>query len=226
MWTPILRHYDGNGRQRALEELAWFASQPNLSAAIKTAALAIDGRGKRYSHQRRIARARLEEGRRRLAEREAAIRKVKNFASLISLVADAVDGVRGLGELWRYDTALRIGAFLHLEPEVVYLHAGTRVGARALGINARSESITMGAICLPSSKGLHPVKSKTSFASISPSFGQTDPMSDPDVRRYFGKPFLFLALTSSASRRGARGSPELPWRPRVSAGAIIPPTGA
>jgi hypothetical protein len=34
-----------------------------------------------------------------------------------------------------YDTSLRIGAKLGFEPKHVYLHAGTRVGARALGLD-------------------------------------------------------------------------------------------
>lgn len=33
-----------------------------------------------------------------------------------------------------YDVAHRIVAYLGLEPEHVYLHRGTRVGARALGL--------------------------------------------------------------------------------------------
>jgi hypothetical protein len=41
--------------------------------------------------------------------------------------------VRGLGELYCYDTALRIGAKLELLPQMVFLHRGTRDGARALG---------------------------------------------------------------------------------------------
>ena len=35
-----------------------------------------------------------------------------------------------------YDTALRIGAKLGLEPEVVYLHRGARSGMKALGLGA------------------------------------------------------------------------------------------
>jgi hypothetical protein len=38
-----------------------------------------------------------------------------------------------------YDTAVRIGAYLGLEPDRVYLHAGTRRGARALGLGAGRE---------------------------------------------------------------------------------------
>ena len=36
-----------------------------------------------------------------------------------------------------YDTAVRIGAYLNLEPEEVYLHAGTKKGAAALGFKHR-----------------------------------------------------------------------------------------
>jgi len=42
--------------------------------------------------------------------------------------------VPGTGPLYRYDTAFRIGAHLNLFPTLVYLHAGTRNGARALGL--------------------------------------------------------------------------------------------
>jgi hypothetical protein len=37
-----------------------------------------------------------------------------------------------------YDIAHRIGAYLRREPEAVYLHAGTREGARALNLGGES----------------------------------------------------------------------------------------
>jgi hypothetical protein len=43
-----------------------------------------------------------------------------------------------------YDTALRIGAKLGLEPEVVYLHRGTRRGVRALGLDADRTFVALG----------------------------------------------------------------------------------
>ncbi|MBI4192845.1 MAG: hypothetical protein HY525_20220 [Betaproteobacteria bacterium] len=49
--------------------------------------------------------------------------------------------VRGIGELYVYDTALRLGAHLRLLPRQVYLHAGTRRGARALGLDHRAKSL-------------------------------------------------------------------------------------
>jgi hypothetical protein len=43
--------------------------------------------------------------------------------------------IRGIGALAIYDIATRIGGYLRLEPEVVYLYAGTSKGARALGLD-------------------------------------------------------------------------------------------
>jgi hypothetical protein len=50
-------------------------------------------------------------------------------------VLRATKPIKGLGELYAYDTAYFIGAHLDLTPEKVYLHAGTRKGAQALGFS-------------------------------------------------------------------------------------------
>jgi hypothetical protein len=47
------------------------------------------------------------------------------------------------GSLTVYDTTLRIGARLALEPSKVYLHAGTLAGAKALGLDWRGGTIEM-----------------------------------------------------------------------------------
>lgn len=56
-----------------------------------------------------------------------------NFHDLYCLIEETVRPIHGIGELYIYDAALRMGAFLKLAPEHIYLHAGVRVGARALG---------------------------------------------------------------------------------------------
>jgi hypothetical protein len=50
--------------------------------------------------------------------------------------------IKGLGKLYAYDVAHLIGAHLNLSPERVYLHAGTRKGARALGFPSALEYLT------------------------------------------------------------------------------------
>jgi hypothetical protein len=57
--------------------------------------------------------------------------KANDFGDLFHLVGAALDSIHGLGELYVYDTSLRIGAKLNLFPDRVYLHAGTRLGAGA-----------------------------------------------------------------------------------------------
>ena len=47
--------------------------------------------------------------------------------------------VPGIGPVTIYDTAQRIGYRLGLAPDRVYLHAGTREGARKLGLDTSHE---------------------------------------------------------------------------------------
>jgi hypothetical protein len=72
--------------------------------------------------------------------------------------------IPGIGELAVYDTALRIGARLGLEPAKVYLHAGTRAGAKALGLAYGGRTIELAE--LPADYGPLPAeRSRTCSAS-------------------------------------------------------------
>lgn len=59
-------------------------------------------------------------------------RAVKKFDQVIEVVNSA--RISGFGELAVYDTSLRIGSFLNIEPDAVYLHAGSRDGCRSLEV--------------------------------------------------------------------------------------------
>jgi hypothetical protein len=71
---------------------------------------------------------------------------VSSFEQLHELVHRTVEPISGLGELYVYDTALRIGAKLGLSPKVVYLHAGTRKGAKNLGFKPSRDTISIAAL--------------------------------------------------------------------------------
>jgi hypothetical protein len=68
---------------------------------------------------------------------------VKDFEVLHDRVAEACAGIDGLGDLTRYDVALRIGIHLGKLPQRVYLHAGTRKGAKALDLPHRRATLEM-----------------------------------------------------------------------------------
>ena len=123
------------------EELDWFKQLPTLSSAIELAALATNSKGKRYSHQRRLKKENLELVKTILLANSNLVKKCSSFDELFTLIETALQPVGGIGELYVYDTALRIGAKLNLLPGKVYLHTGTRVGAKALGFDGKAKAL-------------------------------------------------------------------------------------
>jgi hypothetical protein len=94
--------------------------------------------GKRHAHQRRIPRALLEHVEAKLQAIRRKLSNAADFAALHRLVDEEIGSIKGIGALAVYDIAHRIGAYFEKAPERVYLHAGVRVGARALGIGGDS----------------------------------------------------------------------------------------
>jgi hypothetical protein len=153
----IVRAYTSNIRPRARAELDWFRRQPDLVSAIERAALAINSAGKRYSHQRRLKQAVLEQARDVLLTNVTSIERCYTFGELFELLEAIVRPINGIGELYVYDTCLRIGAKLGLLPTEVYLHAGTRAGAKALGLDGTAQSLKVSALP-PDLQQLEPYK--------------------------------------------------------------------
>jgi hypothetical protein len=113
------------------------------------AAHAVGKDRRRLKHQRRIKRDAMDTAEFALLKAKVAIKDARTFDDLFGIVSAVVEGVLGLGELYVYDTSLRIGAKLGVYPDRVYLHAGTRKGAKALGLNFRADSIPMDEVPLP-----------------------------------------------------------------------------
>ena len=125
----------------ACDELALFRRQPTFDAAIRLASRAENEIGKRLAHQRRLPRRVLAQVESALMASRRLLSNAHTFAELHSTVARLIGQIHGVGELMIYDTALRIGAWRGLKPKAVYLHAGTRAGARALGLGSARTSI-------------------------------------------------------------------------------------
>lgn len=128
----VAHAYIKTHRKGAARELRFFAVQRTLADAIRKASLCELPSGKRHCHQRRIPSASLAEANRRLQSREKDIQGCRSFADLHALVQAGIDPIHMVGALTVYDVAHRIGAKLGLDPEDVYLHAGTAEGTRAL----------------------------------------------------------------------------------------------
>ena len=139
----IVRTYTSKIQPKAQTELEWFKKQPTLILAVEKAALAINSKQKRYSHQRRLKKVNLEQARKILVANLELLNSCKSFDELFSLVEKLVRHINGIGELYVYDTTLRIGANLGLLPTKVYLHAGTRTGAKRLGFQGKEPTIAV-----------------------------------------------------------------------------------
>lgn len=131
-----LRHYTAT---RAAE-FAWYRKIP-LGDITRVAAESSTENGGKHLHQRRVPVLSL----RALARRLAAVpfNEFEFFAEIHGAVERAAAAVYYVGELACYDVALRIGARFRIEPVRVYLHAGTRKGARALGLPHRAATLGM-----------------------------------------------------------------------------------
>ena len=68
------------------------------------------------------------------------IKKAENFDDLLNIIERAAP--KGIGELMVYDTAVRVGAFLNLSPDKIYLHAGTKTGLKKLNGKFKGKTIT------------------------------------------------------------------------------------
>lgn len=108
---------------------------PSFELMLLHAARATDERGKRFDHQRRHPSAVLARAHKALLLIASELMGCKRFDDLHQRIAQAIAPIDRLSEMYVYDTAVRIGAYLGFAPQSVYLHRGTREGARALGLN-------------------------------------------------------------------------------------------
>lgn len=127
--SEIVTDYIRVHRADALREMRFYEFQRSPAKAIEKAALCVLPDGKRHPHQRRIPGAVLELAEASLQEIQGRLKRAKSFDALYRLIAERIGDIPGIGPLTVYDIAHRIGSYLRIYPELVYLHAGTRKGA-------------------------------------------------------------------------------------------------
>ena len=134
----IVGDYIHRYRDRARAEVRFFEIQRSPSEAIRKAALCMLPSGKRHPHQRRIPRTLLEQVEARLQAIGRKLANAADFTALHKLVEDEIGDIKGIGALTVYDISHRIAARFGKTPRFVYLHAGTRTGARVFNIGGES----------------------------------------------------------------------------------------
>jgi len=140
-FRSIVDDYIRDHRDRAARGMRFYVIQRSLADAVDVAARCVRPNGKRHDHQYRIPSESLDEARARLLAVDLA--SCRSFDELHAKVNATIRDIHMIGALVVYDVAHRIGAFLRLEPERVYLHRGTRDGALALGLGRGREWIDL-----------------------------------------------------------------------------------
>jgi len=137
--NEIISRYIKNFRSQAEKEINSFKNLKTLDEAIEFAGDAkCPDCKKKFPHQWRIPLKTLENAKLMLFQLLPQIQECDDFNKLIKLIEENIENnITSFGELSTYDTALRLGAQLGIEPESVYLHAGTRKGANALRIDTK-----------------------------------------------------------------------------------------
>lgn len=130
-YRAVVQDYIDRWRRPATDEFKDFRKLTCLAAAIERAA------EKGHNHQRRIKRDSLNAAACTLSRSASRLKGSGDFKELITQVERLLNPLSGIGEVTIYDIATRIGAYLRFYPELVYLHAGTREGAKHLGFTRR-----------------------------------------------------------------------------------------
>ena len=138
--AEIISIYKRYYKQNADGCISYTKQQKNLVAAIYAAAISRDANNKKHSHQYRLPDEVLEQWSDTLIRNSNRITKAGDFDSLLKLLTELT--IPGIGKLTLYDTATRLGAYLNLHPKIIYLHAGTKVGAIKLLGKVAGDAIT------------------------------------------------------------------------------------
>lgn len=130
----IIDDYIRRYRAYARADVGEFRKLSSLREAIQHASLChwLPSH-KRHPHQYRIPKSVLQAAERALQGAQHRIAHAENFDALYSEIEHTIGRLHGVGALTIYDIAHRIGAYLRKRPKLVYLHRGTRIGARLLG---------------------------------------------------------------------------------------------
>ena len=119
---------------RALHELERFYKSLSFHSAIEYAACGVTAHRKIHPHQRGIGVKQLRQSAALLKKLTPAIRKARSFTNLFLITEAVKSDLKGLGDVWSYDTALRMsfnrGKTFY--PKSVFIHRGVLKGVRKI----------------------------------------------------------------------------------------------
>jgi len=169
--TTLVSIYRKQFALRIAAYLGYFEKLDSLDDAIRHGCLGKDG--KIHGHQRRVGREILTKASKKLLRHADELEACESFDALLNCVEEATKRTERFGVLAMYDTSLRIGANLNLWPEVVYLHAGTKKGCKALGVQSKGSTVEIDRLPSPI-RVLEPYQAEDFLCIFKDQFGEKE----------------------------------------------------
>lgn len=135
LWRDYMWRYV-TGR-RGDPAIPYTAKAKNLNEAIRRACDSKGEDGKTFFHQGRVWPVNRAAYYTNLSTSQRTRNRIgnsKSFGELYDEVKRVGEETKGIGIVTIYDVAARLAAYLELEPEHLYFHAGVTTGLKALGI--------------------------------------------------------------------------------------------
>jgi hypothetical protein len=127
--TKEIIEYKANGSIH-LANMKAFYEDLEFETAIDYASTGKNPDGKMNQHQWRVGYKKGMQGFNLLIIALAEIKHCRKFEDIFSLTEKVKADIHGLGELWSYDTALRIGFNLNIYPQQVFVQQGVVKGVK------------------------------------------------------------------------------------------------
>lgn len=143
----IIDHYKQDIANRPDAWLIDCKNSKTIEQAIELAATAKNFAGKKHGHQNLIPTATLDKFAVELLNKVNDLQVASSFTDLIAIIEKCK--IKGIADLTIYDTANRIGSFLGLTPDKIYLHRGTKTGAKKILGKIKGKTIDKTDLPLP-----------------------------------------------------------------------------
>lgn len=143
----IVQKFLKEKKDKLHQDLEWYSQkkQPDFESAFREAVHARTEKQKRERHQARLPKSVIPKAYRTLLPLMKQLEEARTWDEIFTLIDGALSPIRGAGDLYIYDTALRIGVYRDIYPDKVYLQSGARRGAIKLDKDLRAR-------CYPLSK--------------------------------------------------------------------------
>lgn len=119
-------------RKKTDQVIVFCERATDFPTAVRRAVESRDENGKHHNHQSKVDLGARRTFGRKIIRRQHKVQRIAREYGF-DAVHDLLDEIKpyGIGPVTVYDVAVRIGAYLKIEPQSVYMHAGVRQGMKA-----------------------------------------------------------------------------------------------